>query len=161
MWIFCCKKNFGGWLPLQVQKIWIVRLQTKEPQSFMTTKRVVSKLERKLHSNVSGHLHSVLINWNVTYRNVKRNAFRPKNRWLGKLRALPECLFIGGGSFVKSCQWHKYFQSASMLNVNTWLCYMTVHYMLHETWCSHSSGNSDFCLLGCNITQSQRSVFRF
>jgi hypothetical protein len=38
---------------------------------------------------------------------------------------------------------------------------MTVHYMLHETGCSHSSGNTDFFPLECDILQPQRSVFRF
>lgn len=117
VWIFCCKKNFGGCLPLQVQKSWIVRLETKEPQSFRTTKRVAGKLEITLHSTMSGHLLSVLINWNITYRTVKRNAFRLKNRWLGKLGALPECLLLGGGSSITSGQQHEYFQFASMLNV--------------------------------------------
>jgi hypothetical protein len=126
VWIFCHKKNFGGWLPLQVQKSWIVRIETKEPQSFRTTKRIPGKLGRTLHSTVLWHLHSVLINWNVTYRTMKRNAFRPQNRWLGKLGTLPKHLLIGGGSFVKSGQSHEYFQFASMLNGThdyvTWQC---------------------------------------
>lgn len=137
VWIFCCKKNFGGWLPLKVQKSWIVRLETKEPQSFMTTKRDAGKLERTLHSTVSRHLHSVVINWNVTYRMVKRNAFRTKNRGPGKLSALPECLLIGGGSFIKSGQSHEYFQFASMSNVThdyvTWqyvTCYMRLDVLI-------------------------------
>lgn len=126
VWIFCHKKNFGWLLPLQVQKSWIVRLETKEPQRFRTTKRTAGKLGRTLHSTVLGHLHSVLINWNVTYRTVERNAFRPKKWWLGKLGALPQCLLSGGGSFVKSDPSHEYFKFASMLNVThdyvTWQC---------------------------------------
>jgi hypothetical protein len=48
---------------------------------------------------------------------VKRNAFGPKNMGPVKLSALPECLLIGGGSFVKSGQSYEYFQFASMSNV--------------------------------------------